>query len=81
MQRALAVTNGRNRKEDGEEEFGGLSTEVDDDGSRSIRTIVPHELERVEEEDEKRMATQEDEEEEERRARRVKLGRPRNLSP
>ena len=64
-----------------EEEFGGLSTEVDDDGSRSIRTIVPHELERVEEEDEKRMATQEDEEEEERRARRVKLERPRNLSP
>ena len=81
MQRALTVTNGRNRKEDGEEEFGSLSTEVDDDGLRSIWTIVPHELERVEEKDEKWMAKLEDEEEEERRVRRVKLGRPRNLSP
>jgi hypothetical protein len=38
--------NGRNREEEGEEEFGGVSVEVDDDDSRSIRTIVPHELER-----------------------------------
>ena len=29
-----------------------MSAEVGDDGSRSIRTILPHELEKVEEEDE-----------------------------
>jgi hypothetical protein len=41
----------------------GSGARADDDDSRSIRTIVPHELERVEEEDE------------ERRTRRVELGR------
>lgn len=39
--------NGWNREEEGDEEFGGVSAAVDDDDSRSIRTIVPHELERL----------------------------------
>jgi len=42
--------SGQNRDDEGEEELGGTSAEVDDDDS-SIRTIVPHELERVKEED------------------------------
>jgi len=63
----------------GEEEFGGLPTEVNDDNSRSIQTIVPHKLERVEKE---QMAKQEGEEEdEERRVRGVELGRPRTPEP
>jgi len=57
--------NGQNRGEEGEEAFGGASAEVDDNDSRSIRTIVPHELKRVEEEDEEQMAKQEEEEQEE----------------
>jgi len=67
------------REEDGD---GGAS---DDDDARSIRTIVPHELERVEEEDEDHMAKeqqqQDEEEEEERRTRRAELGRPRTPEP
>jgi hypothetical protein len=39
--------NRRNREEKGGEEFGDASVEVDDDNSRNIRTILPHELERV----------------------------------
>jgi hypothetical protein len=35
-----------------EGDFGGAAAESDDDDARSIRTIVPHELERVEGEDE-----------------------------
>jgi hypothetical protein len=38
--------NGWKSGEEGEEEFGGVTAEVNDDDSRSIRTIVPHELER-----------------------------------
>ena len=56
---------------------------------RSIRTIVPHELECVEEEDEDQIARQEqqrdqqeeDEDQEERRQRGVELGRPRTPEP
>jgi hypothetical protein len=60
----------QNREQEREEEFGGVSAEVDDDDSRSIWTIVPHELERVEEdEDEKQMVKLE--EEKERRTRGV----------
>ena len=44
----------------------------DDDGARSIRTIVPYELERVDEEED---------EEEERRRQRIKLGRLRTPEP
>ncbi|KAH8075992.1 hypothetical protein BXZ70DRAFT_963418 [Cristinia sonorae] len=51
----------------------------DDDDARSIATIVPHELERVEEEDEEQIAAEE--EEEERRRRREELGRPRTPEP
>jgi len=58
-----------------------VSAEVGDDGSRSIRTILPHELEKVEEEDEEQIAKQEEEEEEERRTRRVELGRRRTPKP
>ena len=61
----------------------------DDDDATSIRTIVPHELERVEEEDEDQIARQEqqwdqqeeDEDQEERRRRGVELGRPRMPEP
>lgn len=49
----------------------------DDDDVRSISTIVPHELERVEEEDEEQLAA---EEEEERRRRRDEV-RPRTPEP
>lgn len=51
----------------------------DDDDARSISTIVPHELERVEEEDEEQLAAEE-EEEEERRRRRDEV-RPRTPEP
>src|SRR5882762_1534334 len=73
--------DGWNHEEKGEEGFGGPSAEVDDDDSRSIRTIVWHKLERVEEEDEEQMAKQEEEEEEERRMRGVEHGRPRTPEP
>ena len=35
-----------------EGDFGGATAEPDDDDARSIRTVVPHELERVKGEDE-----------------------------
>lgn len=53
----------------------------DDDDVRSIATIVPHELERVEEEDEEAAALAEAAEDEERRRRREELGRPRTPEP
>ena len=51
----------------------------DDDDARSVSTIIPHELERVDEEDEEQLAAEE--EEEERRRRRDELGRPRTPEP
>jgi hypothetical protein len=54
--------------------------EDDDDDASSIRTIVPHELERVEEEDEYQLVP-EDEDDEDRRRRREELGRPRTPEP
>jgi hypothetical protein len=53
----------------------------DEDDKRSFRTIVPHELERVEEEEDQVAADDEEEEgeeekEEERQRRREELGRP-----
>jgi hypothetical protein len=56
-----------------EEEFGH-----DDNAARSIRTVVPHELERVEE-DEDQLAQQEEDEEDDWRRQRV--GRPRTPEP
>jgi hypothetical protein len=47
----------------------------DDDDTRSVGTVVPHELDRVDEEDEL------DSEDEERRRRRDELGRPRTPEP
>lgn len=70
-----------NGEEEGGKEFGGAPAEVDDDGSRSIRTILPQELERVEEEHEEQMVKAAKQEEEERRTRRVQLGRPRTPKP
>lgn len=49
----------------------------DDDDSRSVHTVVPHELESVPEEDE----TEAEESDEERSARREELGRPRTPEP
>ncbi|OSX63155.1 hypothetical protein POSPLADRAFT_1138902, partial [Postia placenta MAD-698-R-SB12] len=51
----------------------------DDDDARSVSTIVPHELDRVDEEDEEQLAAEE--EEEQRRRRRDELGRPRTPEP
>ncbi|CAL1709324.1 unnamed protein product [Somion occarium] len=51
----------------------------EDDDARSVATVIPHELERVDEEDEEQMAAEE--EEEERRRRRDELGRPRTPEP
>ncbi|GBE87730.1 predicted protein [Sparassis crispa] len=51
----------------------------DDDDARSIATVVPHELERVDEEDEEQLAAEQ--EEEDRRRRREELGRPRTPEP
>ncbi|KAH9918701.1 uncharacterized protein BXZ73DRAFT_52796 [Epithele typhae] len=50
----------------------------DDDDTRSISTVTPHELERVDEEDEEQIAA---EEEEEQRRSRDELGRPRTPEP
>ena len=47
------------RRHGGEEEFEHAEN---DDDARSINTVVPHELGRVEEEDEDKFAQQEDEE-------------------
>ncbi|KAI6021229.1 hypothetical protein EDC04DRAFT_2901297 [Pisolithus marmoratus] len=52
----------------------------EDDDTSSIHTIVPHELERVDEEDEDQLVIEE-EEEEDRRRRREELGRPRTPEP
>ena len=54
-----------------------MRDEEDDDDSRSICTVVPHELETVQEEDEGDI----EESEEERSARREELGRPRTPEP
>ncbi|EED77677.1 predicted protein [Postia placenta Mad-698-R] len=51
----------------------------DDDDAHSVSTIVPHELDRVDEEDEEQLAAEE--EEEQRRRRRDELGRPRTPEP
>ena len=80
----------RDTAREAEEDFGSAGARSDDDDdARSVRTIVPHELERVEEEDEDQIARQEqqrdqqeeDEDHEERRRRRVELGRPRTPEP
>ena len=75
------------RDQEQEEEFSAETVGGDDD-TRSIRTIVPHELERVEEEDEEQIVKQEreqleedEDEDEERRARRVELGRLQTPEP
>jgi hypothetical protein len=62
-----------------EEEFAGV--EVRSGDARSMKTIVPHELERVEKDKEKfvRWHHEEEEDEEERR-RGVELTRPRMLA-
>jgi len=84
VSRQLVEKGGARNRED--EEFGTAGGYcLDDDDARSIRTIVPHELEHVEEEDEDQIAKQEEpqdeDEEEERRTRRVEHGRPRTPEP
>lgn len=83
VSRQLVEKGGARNRED--EEFGTAGGTSDDDDARSIRTIVPHELEHVEEEDEDQIAKQEEpqdeDEEEERRTRRVEHGRPRTPEP
>lgn len=65
-------------KDEEEEEF----VNDDDDDARSVCTVMPHELERVDEEDEEQAAQQEaDEGDEERSRRRSELGRPRTPEP
>lgn len=62
------------------DELQGGRYQGDDDDASSIHTIVPHELERVEEEDEDQLVSEEDEDED-RRRRRDELGRPRTPEP
>lgn len=52
----------------------------EDDDTSSIHTVVPHELERVDEEDEDQIMNEE-EDDEDRRRRREELGRPRTPEP
>ncbi|OSD07875.1 hypothetical protein PYCCODRAFT_1357554 [Trametes coccinea BRFM310] len=66
----------RRRSHDRHDEHDGA--DEDDDDTRSISTVVPHELEPVDEVDEEQVAA---EEEEERRRRRDELGRPRTPEP
>ena len=70
------------RHHDGEhhDELRGGRYQGDDDDASSIHTIVPHELERVDEEDEDQLVNEE-EEDEDRRRRRDELGRPRTPEP
>ena len=49
----------RNCEEEGEE-FGSAFAEADDNDSRSIQTIIPHELERVNEENGQQLAKEEE---------------------
>ncbi|OCH86578.1 hypothetical protein OBBRIDRAFT_761124 [Obba rivulosa] len=51
----------------------------DDDDARSVGTVVPHELERVDEEDEEQLAAED--EEEDRRRRRDEFERPKTPEP
>lgn len=62
------------------DELRGGEYQGDDDDASSIHTIVPHELERVEEEDEDQLVSEEDDDED-RRRRRDELGRPRTPEP
>ncbi|KIM89700.1 hypothetical protein PILCRDRAFT_812506 [Piloderma croceum F 1598] len=73
-----------------EDNFGGVAVESDVNDARSIRTVVPRELERVDEDDENQMVRQEEqqqhhvqrhEEGEEERRRRVEIVRPWTPQP
>lgn len=71
------------RNHDGEEgEFVGGHHD-DDDDARSIATVTPHELERVEEEDEEQLAAEQEEEERRRQQREgdESMTRPRTPEP
>ncbi|TBU52602.1 hypothetical protein BD310DRAFT_981744 [Dichomitus squalens] len=71
----IRVTSARRSHEQHDDDNDFTS---DDDDARSVSTVVPHELERVDEEDEEQIAA---EEEEEHRRRREELGRPRTPEP
>jgi len=92
LKELVEKTSGRDFREaaqETEEDFDGAGARSEDDDARSIRTMVPHELECFEEEDEDQIARQErqreqqdeDEDQEERRRRRAELGRPRTPEP
>ncbi|KIM90626.1 hypothetical protein PILCRDRAFT_1887 [Piloderma croceum F 1598] len=66
MLRQLMESKTASKRQHEEEEFGS----GDDDDTRSIGTVVPHELEPVVEENEDQLARQEEEDEEDRRRRR-----------
>lgn len=55
--------------------------EGDDNDAHSITTVIPHELERVEEEDEEQLHFAEEESDDDRSRRRAELGRPRTPEP
>lgn len=90
--RELEMVRGRRRSNtvraddgdgDGEEgEFVGGHHD-DDDDARSIATVTPHELERVEEEDEEQLAAEQEEEERRRQQREGEesMTRPRTPEP
>ncbi|KAH7882857.1 hypothetical protein F5I97DRAFT_1930483 [Phlebopus sp. FC_14] len=80
MSRHGATSPSRDRNNENPDEMRRHDYQGEDDDASSIHTIVPHELERVEEEDEDQLIVEE-EEEEDRRRRREELGRPRTPEP
>ena len=57
--RARETMHGQEREWDEKDDFGVGMADDDNDNARSIRTIVPHELEIVDEVDEEQLAKQE----------------------
>jgi hypothetical protein len=57
--RGRETVHGQEREWDEEDNFGVGMADDDNDNARSIRTIVPHELEIVDEVDEEQLAKQE----------------------
>lgn len=86
VEKSSSRDNFREAAQEAEEDFDGAGARSEDDGAR---TVVPHQLECVEEEDNDQIARreqqweqqEEQEDQEERRRRRAELGRPRTPEP
>jgi hypothetical protein len=75
---SLSPPQGRSSFDDADEQD---EQSHDDDDARSVATVTPGELERVDEEDEEQVLREQQAEDEERRRRRDELGRPRTPEP